>query len=106
MDNFLYYWSSDILHPPVNDPERKHCLGCPRSREERANEFGVEGKSPLLKPYLSPNVRELDRFSGGTDYSRASEMSLLRPSPSPWQRDSDALSGPTEYSRLPDNPEE
>ena len=55
---------------------------------------------------MSPDVQQLDRFSGGNDYSQASEMSLLRPSHSPRQRDSDALSGRIEYSRLADNPEE
>ena len=55
---------------------------------------------------MSPDVRGLDHFPTGTDYSRASEMSLLRPSRSPRQRDSDALSGQAVYSRLADRPEE
>jgi len=62
----------------------------------------MENKSPLLKPSVSPDLRQPGRFSAGTDYSRESEMSLLRPR----QRDSDALSGGIEYSRLADNPEE
>jgi hypothetical protein len=66
----------------------------------------MESKSPLLKPSVSPDVRQLDRFSPATGYSQASEMSLLRPSRPPRQQDSDALSDRIEYSRLTDNPEE
>ena len=66
----------------------------------------MESRSPLLKLSTSPDVRELDRFPTGTDYSQMSEMSLPRPSLLPRQRDSDALSGQTVYSRLADGPEE